>query len=214
MTNRQFSIQKNIDDTLEILQKIINKLEQYKIQYYLDFGTLLGAVREKGFIPWDNDVDISVINEQDYHKIPAILDSLKKEYNLRVNLFTFFSSRVHRKRKNRKIYKNSINFTDENNYQIAKIRNNKFWKFGRGNVNIDLFFKYEKDNFLYWYADGQSNKTSSDFLQNGLRKIQFYNLECSIPVDYNKYLTQLYGNWKTPDKNWTENESITQIGNS
>ena len=45
------------------------------ISYWIDFGTLLGAVRHQDFIPWDDDVDISVL-EEDYGRLR---DVLKKE---------------------------------------------------------------------------------------------------------------------------------------
>ena len=72
----------SIDDIhviqLEMLEKIDHFLNENHLNYFLCAGTLLGAIRHHGFIPWDDDVDIAM-PRLDYNKLLSILSDRKIE---------------------------------------------------------------------------------------------------------------------------------------
>lgn len=59
---------------IEVLQVVSDICARHDISYFADWGTLLGAVRHRGFIPWDDDIDIS-LKRPDYNRLVSCLQT-------------------------------------------------------------------------------------------------------------------------------------------
>lgn len=65
---------------LEMLTAVDKVFRNNNIQYWMGFGTLLGAARHKGFIPWDDDIDLCIMRS-DYKKArQALIDELPDQF--------------------------------------------------------------------------------------------------------------------------------------
>ena len=53
--------EKNLETARELLLRAVRVLDEAGIRYHLEGGTLLGLVRDGDLLPWDHDVDISVM---------------------------------------------------------------------------------------------------------------------------------------------------------
>lgn len=91
---------------IEILEEIKRICEKNELQYFIVAGTLLGAVRHKGFIPWDDDMDIAMPRE-DYIRFEKICKTeLDSGYFLQsYRTDAGFSASLIKIRKNNTIYK-------------------------------------------------------------------------------------------------------------
>lgn len=67
---------------LDILVRIDSICRKNDIPYWIDFGTLLGAVRHGGFIPWDDDLDISILRKDRKRFCRCMREELPERYSL------------------------------------------------------------------------------------------------------------------------------------
>lgn len=109
---------------LEILKEFVRICDRFSLRYYLTGGTLLGAVRHQGFIPWDDDIDVTMPRE-DYDRFAHVCASaLDKKffYQSPETDANYYLSYAKLRKKNTEVY--------EPRFQLSK-----FYK----GVFIDIF---------------------------------------------------------------------------
>ncbi len=164
-----------------MFKNIINKFKKYNVKYFLSCGGLLGYFRHnKGFIPWDDDLDICVF-EKDIDKVRKCLKELEDEYNYECMLSTKYQP-------NDKISYNNANMDIfylrkyDNYYHY----NNKLLKDTWSNEYIyeDEIFPLKNVDYYLYSPEGK-----------------VYNkININIPNDSISFLNHAYKNWDKTTK--------------
>ena len=195
----------------ELLTFIDNVCSKYDLEYWLDYGTLLGAVRHGGFIPWDDDVDVGMMRS-DFEKIYPILKEEIKNNNLdnvidlrlyhknihnEVVGFIQFSYRFQdtgRLLSNLDIFpydfrKNNDNITDEKYYKQRMLFYSSFYEIdnpkeviGKYMDNLDL--TYVKSDYVLSGPEGPHGKNGYGF--------KIFNQNILFPLKSIKFKDRFY----------------------
>ncbi|MCX4350772.1 MAG: LicD family protein [Lachnospiraceae bacterium] len=80
---------------LEVLSEIAKVCERHGLTWYVAFGSLLGAVRHKGYIPWDDDIDICLKREDYMQLLQYLPKELPKGYMVRSPLLESWYPEFH-----------------------------------------------------------------------------------------------------------------------
>ena len=108
---------------LDILKFVDKFCKEKGIRYFLSGGTLLGAIRHKGFIPWDDDIDIMMLRV-DYERF---VEEFSDTSNCRYSVHTF--------KKDNNFYYTFAQISDDNTFLIEEVN----YPYTKSGVNIDLF---------------------------------------------------------------------------
>ena len=127
---REYDLTEVHQANLAVLKEIDRICRKYRIKYLLDAGTLLGAVRHKGFIPWDDDADVA-FTRSNYdaflkvvrRELPEGMELLEPKDLRGGTAFYDFAARI--------IYKNSQTHEDSDEMRFYEGKLNHLW--------VDLF---------------------------------------------------------------------------
>ena len=181
-----------IIDMLKEFDRICNK---YNIKYWAICGTLIGAIRHKGFVPWDNDVDVGLI-DTDFKKLYKIL---KKELTGNYKLVLRDDPSKGKDR-----YWNGA-YSIQGFYPEAKIfysidsvpfiaKNNSVIK---EKPVIDLFLFVKKNNMITMPHFPMKYSLNEIF---PLKRLKFGKINIFVPNQYKKFISKQYPNYKTLPK--------------
>lgn len=248
---------------LDLLNKFTEVCNKYDIKWFADAGTMLGAIRHKGFIPWDDDIDVFMFRD-DYEKFLKVENEFKDQYFLQTESNDFGSIKGHAKLQNINTtmitygedcrnfsfsqgiwldifpYDNIPDNEDELlllSNELEEIRHKMFLFRDRlhNDLNETRIFRMIIKNILTLFvkilhiknpysksldkrAQKYNNKVTDKVgaltfrpliryldktksLYNDIMLVPFEFLKVPVPVNYEKALTEMYGDWKVLKKN-------------
>lgn len=252
---------------LELLERFDEVCRRHRLTYYAYYGTLLGAVRHQGFIPWDDDIDVIMFRD-DYERFQAIAPEEFKEPYFYQNSYTdqvIWPFSKLRDSRTTAVEKNFVglgasfhqgifidifpfdsvrDIDDEQTFGIAELQN-ILWiglmdpklalkaveqeppSSGLRGFMLDYLRKdmrqklriFEDFNLSSFGKSKRVNYVLSELALHDCRSVEmdwfreivyvpFENVQIPIPAEYDKILTECYGNYREFVRGGTSHEGI------
>ena len=169
----------------EVTQIIYEAFESESYEYFYEFGSLLGIIRDKRFIEYDDDIDLAIIphNYEEVKKLPQLLTK--------------------------------YGFSLKHYYVINDMITEYNFEYNSTGLTIDVFIKTVKDNSLVTYIfEQRSDQTYSNAnersihldrtpLIGGARYENLWGVDLRVPLNAEELLYYYYGEgWKIKDPNF------------
>ena len=228
---------------IDILKFVVHFCEKNDIKYWLDSGTMLGAVRHKGYIPWDDDIDLGMlredydifirtfnesggkyyldcieINPQSRFPFAKVFDSTtilyEEDIELSINIDVFvYDNAPSKKTELRWMYFKRDVFNRMNNWQwgngvlpssivkrfirrifvpICKCFPKNY--FCKEIINNSRKYVNQKTSYVGNFTSVSKVLLNKDYLSTMI-KCSFEGGEYFIPIGYDKWLKQFYGDY-------------------
>ncbi|MBU1082994.1 LicD family protein [Patescibacteria group bacterium] len=222
----------NVVNLLQALKELKSLFDSAKINYWLNMGTLLGAVRSNEFIDGDGDIDLGVVVDEMPKILPLLSELGKKGWRVDVTTFSLFLLRL----ESNVLIEVIIYQRQEDKLwtPLLKIppRFNSFLKYTDLIAERAIYRSYHQNiprrhalayalipswldrpirKLLFSINDlcGQKHYAMSFPVEllNNLQVVKLYDQEFLSPSPAETYLTLIYGpTWRVPNPNWkTEN---------
>lgn len=217
------------DKAIGDLREIKNILDNANVRYWLDHGSLLGAVRDGRFILWDNDIDLSIMSAEIDKIVEEIPEIERRGFRIIVTDF------------NIEVYRSSVPI----NIMVMRLKGDDVWtlfsgdegdsteggrvkKYLRSFIRKTYKFLFRNKrimvarrfyrilpafirNIIYktiwtirrnWGRRYTPVVVPKRYYEN-LDKISFYEMEFNTPSPVEDYLSLKYGrDWRKPKKEW------------
>lgn len=173
---------------LDMLRAVEEALGKTNARFYLEYGSLLGMVRDGHFIGHDDDIDFAVYIDESF-TWEDLETALTKAGMKKLKQFVFRGE------------------CTEQTYQMGKLTADFFRHIEEENCGYSFCY-HRQEGYIYNSPYEHHAHATIGYKIPGITTMQVGDLEFHIPMEADKYLASIYGeDWRIPNPNWANGTS-------